>query len=353
MRDHVFNVSSIAETRGVAESIFKQVSEHPFFSSLGSPHIWRSVYDIDATIPFLAQIHKCYTALCVAWNREPHFPGGLSLDGIKSMNLSDFLHVYAQYRMMRLDSFLEEMEKDPALKADLQEKLEGAIDCNAWEELPQIIQEIREKKTPEEALFYFTEAFDLANLSNRIHAMGILLPHAANINFSQILSEKFDLYGRIDIDMLRFLLAAGANPNFISPNCAVSQRTPLHHVCRSSYADGNHVRALIAAGANVDPRDFCGETPLHEALNHGNIEAALVLIQSGADVNARCMVGRSVLHRAISLGSEEVIRALLDARVDLTELSEDKLGRFILPQLTNEEHDNNLIGQLCSRVPPD
>jgi uncharacterized protein len=45
------------------------------------------------------------------------------------------------------------------------------------------------------------------------------------------------------------------------------------------------VRLLLDTGAEVDSDDFFANTPLHEALNHGQGQAAAILIAAGADVN--------------------------------------------------------------------
>ena len=46
------------------------------------------------------------------------------------------------------------------------------------------------------------------------------------------------------------------------------------------------VRALLAAGANINARDSLGATALHDAAWTGKREIAALLIAHGADVNA-------------------------------------------------------------------
>jgi ankyrin repeat protein len=50
------------------------------------------------------------------------------------------------------------------------------------------------------------------------------------------------------------------------------------------------LRALIAAGANLDDRGMNGWTPLHLAAVRNDVEAVKLLIKAGADVNARTKI---------------------------------------------------------------
>ena len=81
-------------------------------------------------------------------------------------------------------------------------------------------------------------------------------------------------------------------------------RTPLH--CASH---GRHARIcalLIAHGADVDARDWFGQTPLHKAVlvvaatgNHGDSSAVCsVLIGNGANINARDNANQTPMHLA-------------------------------------------------------
>ena len=58
------------------------------------------------------------------------------------------------------------------------------------------------------------------------------------------------------------------------------------------------VRALIAAGADVNSKDKDLWTPLHYAALTYNMALCKILIDAGADVNAITASGDSVLHRA-------------------------------------------------------
>lgn len=84
------------------------------------------------------------------------------------------------------------------------------------------------------------------------------------------------------VDMVTFLLGAGADPNQTSPQ----NWSPLHEAA----VTGNPeiVRLLIGKGAH--PRVYEEQnhgTPLHVACFHGNLEICQLLVRAGADINAR------------------------------------------------------------------
>jgi len=68
--------------------------------------------------------------------------------------------------------------------------------------------------------------------------------------------------------------------------------TPLH--LAATNPDSGVVKALLAAGADVNARDGEGATPLHMAAYVDKSANATLLLQAGADVNAVTSNGRSV-----------------------------------------------------------
>ena len=133
-----------------------------------------------------------------------------------------------------------------------------------------------------------------------------------------------------DIDEMRRLVAAGADPNAYD----ASRQTPLHWAARGGHALGPHecrgeaparadvVAALIDLGADVNaidrrgaiPGGSSGWTPLHVALHHEQFTIAERLLQRGADPAIRSGQGQTVLSMAEEEGApKELLAAILRA----------------------------------------
>lgn len=93
-------------------------------------------------------------------------------------------------------------------------------------------------------------------------------------------------------------------------------RTGPHHAAAS--ADTGSLRALPAAGADVDGADDAGWTPLHFAAQAQEPAPVEILLAAGATVEAADRHGTTSLGRAVfcSRGETAVIRLLLDAGAD-------------------------------------
>jgi hypothetical protein len=91
-------------------------------------------------------------------------------------------------------------------------------------------------------------------------------------------------------ELVTMLVLAGANLsgldrpyNQITGRWREFYQPPLHLAARYGYLEV--LRLLLDHGAEVDVDDFFANTALHEALNHGQAEAAAILIAAGADIN--------------------------------------------------------------------
>jgi len=99
-----------------------------------------------------------------------------------------------------------------------------------------------------------------------------------------------------NLDVLRILLKAGANPNAVEKMTNISV---LDYIAIQGHAD--EAELLVAAGANVNTKDnLFGETPLHFATDCcnaaiGNHDMVRFLIANGADVNAKDFGGYTPL----------------------------------------------------------
>jgi ankyrin repeat protein len=131
------------------------------------------------------------------------------------------------------------------------------------------------------------------------------------------------------LDILKLLLARGANPN-----------TPAYngHSAVGLYAyecEPAAVKLLLAYGADPNqPRESSGETPLHIAVvkdRPGRLECVRQLLRAGADPNRRAKVGpkadregadkvrgETALHVAAQRGDAALIQVLLEAGADPT-----------------------------------
>lgn len=80
--------------------------------------------------------------------------------------------------------------------------------------------------------------------------------------------------------------------------------TPLHLAATNS--DSGPLKALLAAGADVNAKDSDASTPLHLAAYTNRIENAKILLEAGADVNAVSTGGRTPVALARKARADEV-----------------------------------------------
>lgn len=80
--------------------------------------------------------------------------------------------------------------------------------------------------------------------------------------------------------------------------------TPLH--LAATNPDVTALKALLAAGADVNAKDMDNITPLHMAAYTNRIENAKVLLEAGADVNAESNGGRTPLSMARKSRADEL-----------------------------------------------
>lgn len=79
--------------------------------------------------------------------------------------------------------------------------------------------------------------------------------------------------------------------------------TPLHLAALN--VDSGPLRALLAAGADVNAKDREGATPLHMAAYATRTGHARLLLEAGADVTARTDAGRDALSMARKVRADE------------------------------------------------
>lgn len=126
-----------------------------------------------------------------------------------------------------------------------------------------------------------------------------------------------------DVEQVRALLAAGAEVDTRAPrlNGFNDGHTPLHVATRDGHRE--IARLLLAAGADVNAVEPCfGAVPLHKAVYNGHAPITADLVrQDGIDLDFQGATnGYTPLHDALWHGWEECAAILVEAgaRTDLT-----------------------------------
>ena len=81
-------------------------------------------------------------------------------------------------------------------------------------------------------------------------------------------------------------------------------------------ADLDAARALLDAGADANPSNADGTTPLHWAVLNDDVEMAAALLDAGADPAAANRLGVTPMHLAATNGNAAIVRRLLAFGVD-------------------------------------
>jgi ankyrin repeat protein len=180
-------------------------------------------------------------------------------------------------------------------------------------------------------------------ISDRVQTVRLLLVaegievDARNNDGSTPLNYMLNGYREADIEIVRMLLDAGADPNTLSggklsplPSAVGMDRedivdllvergaestTPrvFNAYCESGTIE--RVREAIADGYDVNTREeWLDRPPLHAAALKNQVEIAVLLLERGANVHAMDAVGRTALHNA---HEPQAVRALLEAGADV------------------------------------
>jgi ankyrin repeat protein len=113
-------------------------------------------------------------------------------------------------------------------------------------------------------------------------------------------------------------------------NCG---RTPLH-------TNENYFRLkyLIERGADLTVQDHKGNTPLHAAVERGDIAVVKLILDQGANINARNKIDQVPLHIAVSNDHLNVVQLLLNKKADFS--IPDRSGKIPL-DLAREKFAQN------------
>ena len=113
--------------------------------------------------------------------------------------------------------------------------------------------------------------------------------------------------GRCNIKVTNYLLAQGANPNFVDKRGV----TALYLAASSNYCV-SVAEVLLKHSANVDARYLSGLTALHQAAGQGAIKIIEVLLAHGATVDAKTDDGITPLGSSIPWGIERGGRGIAE-----------------------------------------
>jgi ankyrin repeat protein len=114
-----------------------------------------------------------------------------------------------------------------------------------------------------------------------------------------------------NIEQVRALLAAGANPNLQNE----AGNTPLRWAAGHGHQE--IVKMLLDNGANVNQQNGLGWTPLRVAVYKGHQAVVKMLLDNGANVNQQANSGWTPLHGAAQNGHQEIVQMLLSAGADM------------------------------------
>ena len=158
------------------------------------------------------------------------------------------------------------------------------------------------------ALFDAVQAGDLDTVSRAL-ADGVN-PNALSADNQHSLLTAAVLANKPAI--VRALLAAHANPNYVEP----SSRTALNHA--ASVGNVDTIRALLAAGADPLMHTNHGAYPIHDAIWSGRTEAALALIPCYESMryNPDGKGNGYPVCMAISRNNQAVVQGFLQAGLD-------------------------------------
>jgi ankyrin repeat protein len=144
--------------------------------------------------------------------------------------------------------------------------------------------------------------------------VNLLLEYKADVNAT---NKYIDMFGETMASAITSLLIKkhGGDTNATNEYCG---DTPLHNAIKGG--NTSIIMSLLEHGADINATDKYGNTHLHNAINGGNNSIITLLLEHGADVNATYKYDNTPLYNAIKGGNTSVVTLLLEhgANVNIT-----------------------------------
>jgi len=178
----------------------------------------------------------------------------------------------------------------------------------------------------------------------------LLIEYGANVNHQSPGGEPLLIYAMRDyqLDAMKVLLAAGADVSYIGND----GWSVLHQAvdCRQNRGDknGDIVKLLIEAGADINQQLASGSTPLALAVSHNHLAQVKLLMAAGADPNIENNDGWHPLNRAVIENKPEVVKALLAGGADVNLAKRNGWAplHWTVNIAKEQQHDGSVLAQL-------
>ncbi|EAY03683.1 hypothetical protein TVAG_031820 [Trichomonas vaginalis G3] len=158
---------------------------------------------------------------------------------------------------------------------------------------------------------------DYCTKNNNLESFLVYFDQTNNFNLCFDYSKHFEIPS-----LCQYFLSLGANVNIKN----YYGETALHYAALNNSKE--IVEVLLSYGANINEKDESGETALHKAALHNSKEEAEVLLLHGANINEKDESGETALHIAAFKNNKEIVEVLLTHGANINE--KNKNGKAAL-----------------------
>ncbi len=180
----------------------------------------------------------------------------------------------------------------------------------------------KDGETPQQVCLDYYEIYQLLeeNRSTRERSNKVLSQDVLDLLLGHLTCAQNCSYpgiGESDLALksAKALLSLGANPNKEYINDYNDKFYTLHEALENDFM--HLAELLLKYGADVNIKDQCRGSLLHNFAYHGDKVKVEFLLRHGADINAKGIVGDTVLQSAVLGDSKEVVELLLDRGADV------------------------------------